>query len=200
MIVNLLALRDGRLLAAATGVFLLAIVSSRATAEQSHGDPTGTHVSSLSLADLDLATANGMQQAQRRLRVMAERVCRESAHDPQFESRPAFVSCVRETMASQLRQVTALTNHLVAPRNSVTRSAGISLDDLDLSTAGGYGAAKQRLNTAVRRLCDELAQRQDLTPGQNREACIQDGLTGALAQVRAIIAAKESRLASRLTP
>jgi UrcA family protein len=200
MITNGLSLRDGRLIAAIAGSLLLAVAPGPATAGKAQGDVTTSRVSNLSLTDLDLSTPNGMQEAQRRLRVMAEQVCRESASSPQFESQAAFVSCVKETVASQIRQITVLTNNLVSPRSSVTRSAGISLDDLDLSTNRGYGIAKQRLEATVRRLCDELAQRRDLTPGQNRETCIQEGLTGALAQVRAIIAAKESRLAARVAP
>jgi len=83
-------------------------------------------------------------------------------------------------------------------RNSVTRSANVSLADLDLSTL--EGSSSERLEAMARRLCGELARRQDLSYQPNYAACVHDTLAGALVQANVLAAAKNARTARRSAP
>jgi len=84
--------------------------------------------------------------------------------------------------------------------NSVTLGARVSLADLDLSTREGAGTARQRLDAMARRLCGELARRQDLSFQSNYAACVHDTLAGALPQADALAAARNARTAQRSVP
>jgi UrcA family protein len=62
----------------------------------------------------------------------------------------------------------------------VTRSAKVSLAGLDLSTADGARAARQRLREVARRLCDHVADNFDLSHQSNFVACVDETLATAL--------------------
>jgi UrcA family protein len=65
----------------------------------------------------------------------------------------------------------------------VTRSAKVSLADLDLATEEGQSAARERLHQVARRLCSQVADSVSLAHQPNFVACVQDTLTAALRQV-----------------
>jgi UrcA family protein len=130
---------------------------------------------------------------------MAERLCADrGAREP--SSQPAFGACVDSTVANALRHIDALRQTHVTVLNSVTLGASVPLADLDLSTLEGAGIARQRLDAMARRLCGELARRQDLSYQPNYAACVHDTLAGALAQADAIAAARNTRTARRTAP
>ena len=176
---------------------LFVILPVRAIGDQPA--PTRTvSAAEASLADLNLSTPDGMRVARERLHSVAERICAGGGgHQP---AREAFDACVDGTVASALRHIDALRQNHLTVLNTVTVGASVSLADLDLSTLEGAGIARQRLEAMARRLCGELARRQDLSYQSNYAACVHDTLAGALAQADAIAAARNTRTAGRSTP
>ena len=65
----------------------------------------------------------------------------------------------------------------------VTRSAKVSLADLDLSTPEGARAATERLRQTARRLCNRVADELDLSHQKNYVACVDETLAAALRKV-----------------
>ena len=83
---------------------------------------------------------------------------------------------------------------------AVSRVADVSLADLNLSTPAGMREAHERLETMAQRLCAELARSHELAYQPSYGTCVHDTLAGALAQVNAIRAAKDTRTAQHITP
>ena len=185
--------------AAAILVALSAIVPVDTIADQPAATTSVSNVADVSLSDLNLSTPEGMRLARDRLRTMAERLCADRSGDRE-PSQPAFGACVDSTVANTLRQLDALRQSHTRVLKSVTLGANVSLADLDLSTLEGAGIARQRLDAMARRLCSELARRQDLSYALNYTACVQNTLAGALAQADALAAARNSRTARRSAP
>jgi UrcA family protein len=131
---------------------------------------------------------------------MAEHVCAERDGGREPASQPVFEACVESTMANALRHIDAIRQSRQSVRNSVTLGAGVSLADLDLSTLEGARIARERLEAMSRRLCDELARRQDLSSQPNYAACLHDTLAGALAQADVLAAERNTRTARRTAP
>jgi UrcA family protein len=131
---------------------------------------------------------------------MAQRVCADRGGSRESSSQLTFGACVDSTVANALRQIEALRQTNTTVRNSVIRGASVSLADLDLSTLEGARIARERLEAVARRLCDELARRQDLSYQPNYAACVQDTLAGALAQADALATARNTRTAQRSAP
>ena len=73
-------------------------------------------------------------------------------------------------------------------------TANVSLTDLDLSTTEGARIARGRLETTARRVCGELARRQDLGE-PDYTACVRGSMARAFAQIDALAAS--TRLAQR---
>jgi UrcA family protein len=158
-----------------------------------------TRVADVSLADLNLSTPDGMRVARERLHAMAQRICAARADNRGVSSQPSFVVCVDNTLAGALENISKLQTNAIV-RNSVTRAANVSVADLNLSTPEGYRAARDRLEAMAGRLCAELARNNDLSYRPNWAACVNDTITGALAQAKTLAAEKETRTARRLAP
>jgi UrcA family protein len=73
----------------------------------------------------------------------------------------------------------------------VTRSAKVSLADLDLSTPEGARAARERLHETARRLCAQVADSLDLSQQPNFVACVDETLAAALRKVQGTAAASD---------
>ena len=186
--------------AAAILMALSVIVPVAAIADQRAATTTASNVADVKLSDLNLSTPEGMRLARDRLHTMAERLCADRGGSREPSSQPAFSACVDGTVANTLRQLDALRQAHITVLNSVTLGASVSLADLDLSTLEGARIARQRLDAMARRLCDELARRQDLSYQLNFAACIHETLAGALAQADAVAAARNTRSARRSAP
>jgi UrcA family protein len=178
---------------------LFGIVPVYAVADGSAAATTLSRATAVSLSDLDLSTAQGMRLARDRLHTMAEHVCAESGSDREPSSHAAFDACVDSTVANALRQISALSQAHTTVRNSVTRSATVPLADLNLSTLEGARIARERLEAMARRLCGELARRQDLYQ-PDYAACVHDSLAAGEAQADALAAANTARTARRSAP
>lgn len=179
---------------------LFATVPGRTIADQGAPKKAGSSVAEVSLSDLNLSTPDGMRLARYRLHTMAEHLCADDGVHRAPSSQPAMGACVDSTVANALRRIEALRHAHMAVLNSVTLGARVSLADLDLSTLEGAGIARQRLQAMARRLCGELARRQNLSFQPNYEACVQDTLAGALAQADALTEASSSQTARRNAP
>jgi UrcA family protein len=169
-------------------------------ADQRAAAMTVSSVADVSLSDLNLSTPDGMRLARDRLHAMAARLCADRGGGREPASQPALGACVDNTVANALRHIDALRQTHMTALNSVTLGASVSLADLDLSTLEGARIARQRLDRMARRLCDELARRQDLSYQRNYAACVHDTLAGALAQADALAAARNPRSAGRSAP
>jgi UrcA family protein len=192
----------GRHTAAGAAILMAAFaaVPVATIADQRTATTSVSSVADVSLSDLNFSTPEGMRAARDRLHTMAERVCAERGGSREPSLQPAFAACVDSTVANALRQIGALRQTNATARNSVTRGATVSLADLDLSTLEGSRIARQRLEAMARRLCAELARRQELSYQPNYAACVQDTLAGALAQADVIAAARNTRTARRSAP
>ena len=176
---------------------VLGLASVPTHADQPAATAASSQVADVSLADLNLSTPEGMSAARERLHTMAERICAELASG----SQPNFNTCVDSTLAGSLKQVDALKQTNATSRHAVTRSAKVSLADLDLSTPEGWRAAHERLETMARRLCTELARGDhELWYHPSYPACVHDALANAWAQANVIRAANGKRIAQRATP
>jgi UrcA family protein len=179
---------------------LLGSVPAGTIADQRAATTTPSSVAEVSLSDLNLSTPEGIRLARDRLHTMAERLCAVRGGGREPSSQPAFGACVDSTVANALRHIDVLRQTHATVLNSVTLGASVPLADLDLSTLEGAGIASQRLDAMARRLCSELARRQDLLYQPDYAACVHDTLAGALAQADAIAAASNARTARRTAP
>ena len=177
---------------------LCALASASAVA----GSPTGaapvTRTANVSLADLDLSTPEGARAARERLHQTARRLCAQVADSLDLSHQPNFVKCVDDTLAAALRKAQGLdaasdspvqtkaiaaSGHQPAPVTPYSRSSKVSLADLDLTTPEGARAARERLHREARRLCSQVADRDDLSSQPNFVACVDETLAKALWQV-----------------
>jgi len=190
----------GRHTAAGAAILMAAfgVVPVSTLADQRAATTSVSSVADVALSDLNLSRPEGMRVARDRLHTMAERVCANRGGSREPSSQPTFGACVDSTVANALRQIEALRQTNTPVRKSVTRSANVSLADLDLSTLEASRIARKRLEAMARRLCGELARRQDLSYQPNYAACVQDTLAGALAQANALV--RNTRTARRNAP
>jgi UrcA family protein len=187
--------------AAAGAAFLIALFGTiAAIADQPASTTAVSSLTDVSLSDLNLSSPEGMRLARVRLQTMAEHLCANHGGGREPSSQPAFGACVDSTVANALRHIDALTQTHRTVRNTVTLGASVSLADLDLSTLEGARIARQRLETMSRRLCDELARREDLSYQASYAACLRDTFRGAQTQADAIAAARNARTAQRSAP
>jgi len=153
---------------------------------------TVSSVAGMPVSDLDLSTREGMRLARDRLHAWAERICAERVGGPDPSMQPAFGACVNGTVANALHQIEALRQSKTTARSLATRTATVSLADLDLSTPEGARMARERLEAMARRVCGELARLPDSSYQPNYAACVQDTLAGALAQADAVAVARKT--------
>jgi UrcA family protein len=114
----------------------------------------------VSLAGLDLSTPDGARYARERIRKAALDLC---ARNP---SQRSIDWCVDQAMAAAQRQIEA---HTVK----------VSLADLDLSTPQGVSAARDRLQAAAGRVCQESQASSDLAL-THYSACVDETFESAL--------------------
>jgi UrcA family protein len=103
-------------------------------------------------------------------------------------TRPARASCLKADIPTTiLLALCVLASAAVAapPTDTapVTRSAKVSLADLDLSTPEGARAARERLRGTARRLCTRVADDLDLSHQRNFVACMDETLAAALREL-----------------
>jgi UrcA family protein len=115
------------------------------------------------LAGLDLSTAAGRRDARERIAKAARDLCARNLGQGSLEF------CVDDVMAAAQRQIEA-------------RTAKVSLADLDLGKPQGVQAARERLQAAARRACQEPQNGRDVASTQY-SACLDETFAHALRQV-----------------
>ncbi|MFI4869714.1 MAG: UrcA family protein [Steroidobacterales bacterium] len=150
--------------------------------------------------DFDLSTPEGVRAARERLRDSARRLCLQVAVGLDVPQQQNLDACIDDTVAEALRKIdgsaaagappTVVRLHDTAsgsgrPGNADpdSRSARVSLADLDLTTEAGVRAAQERLHQAARRLCSQLADSEDLGHQPHFVKCVDQTLAAALRQV-----------------
>ena len=111
--------RPGERHTAAVAAILMALsgmVPVATIADQPATAPAVSRVADVALADLDLATAEGLRVARDRLHTMARRLCAELARGHDLSYQPNFAACVHDTLAGALAQA----NVLAAAKNTRT--------------------------------------------------------------------------------
>jgi len=121
-----------------------------------------TRSARVSLAGLDLSTPDGTHDARERIRKAARDLCARNLGQRSLDF------CVDDIMAAAQRQIKA-------------RTTKVSLADLDLSTPQGVHAARDRLQAAARRACQELQIRRDV-PLTQYSVCVNETFAHALRQ------------------
>src|SRR5712671_2123429 len=106
--------RPGERHTAAVAAILMALSGMVPVATIADQPATAPAVSRV--ADLDLATAEGLRVARDRLHTMARHVCAQPAGSGGLSSEPTFVACVDSTLAGALAQA----NVLAAAKNTRT--------------------------------------------------------------------------------
>ncbi len=90
---------------AAALIALFALTSAAALADQ----PPATKVAKLSLAGLDLSTADGARIAYERIKATAERLCFQLSDSRKIDYQAVYNTCVNETLANTVRRINAPT-------------------------------------------------------------------------------------------
>jgi len=160
-----------------------------------------TRTVSVSIADLDLSTAEGVRTARDRLHETARRLCSQVADSQDVSHQANFVSCVDETLASAVQKLTSPVHAAVEPPRKIVPAADatamksqhalpatesratVSLADLDLSTAEGKAMARERLHEAARRVCSQVADSQDISHQPNFIACVDETMAASIQQL-----------------
>ena len=98
-----------RMSAALAGAYitLFAVAPPAALADPATAPGPHTLEVKLSLADLDLATAEGVRAAHERLRAKAQYLCRQLWDDNSASFRWTYAACVKETLANAVQQLNA---------------------------------------------------------------------------------------------
>ena len=82
-----------------------AVVPLAAFADPPSAPNSQTLESTVSLADLDLSTPDGVRAAQKRLKGKAECLCRQLWDSVSTTFRWTYAACVQETLANAIRQL-----------------------------------------------------------------------------------------------
>ena len=210
-----------KLLIAALAIALMAlhpIASPAADAQQPSTRVLDQRTEVVSLADLDISTAQGAQAAEERLRKTARRLCAQVQDPLDLGRAQHLLACVEETFVTALRAmngaapaqnpksqppgVYASARNAPAPANPLrSRSMTVSLAGLDLATPSGAQVARERIHQAARRLCAEVGDSFDLGRPQHFVACVDDTVAAALPQIKGLaVATIAARTAENTTP
>jgi UrcA family protein len=153
----------------------------------------------VSLVDLDLSTAKGVDMARGRLIDTARRHCAQESGNPEPSHGADFASCMDNTLMNELKQLSSNARVAIEAKGSAwstfaedrsgktettpeTSVVAVSIADLDLSSSEGVRIAQERIHKAVRRICSQLTSSQD--PASHYANCMNDATTGALRQIR----------------
>jgi UrcA family protein len=103
-----------------------------------------------------------------------------------------FANCATIAVAILIAIVGSNAPVLAGPPSSDSKSAQISLADLDLSTADGRKAAYERLHQAARDLCYRVEQDNDLSRQSNFVACVDLAMAQALPSLQRLAARSQA--------
>lgn len=93
---------------------LSVIAAAAAVAAQPSDSANETRSQTVSLADLDLSTPEGMSAARKRVQITAQRLCFQLTDPADLSHQANFVKCVDDAVAGAMHQVTDPALRLVA--------------------------------------------------------------------------------------
>jgi UrcA family protein len=159
-----------------------------------------TNAVKLSLAGLDLTTSEGVAAARDRLQGTARQFCSQQAGNLEPSHRADFLSCIDNTLITELKQVSSNARAAIIAHGSAwpTATEGgtlsqpreiapdtsvitVSIADLDLLSPQGVLSAQARIHNTARRICGQLIGSQD--PVSHYSQCVNDATAGALRQI-----------------
>jgi UrcA family protein len=154
----------------------------------------------VSLAGLDLTTRQGVVAARNRLHETARQSCSQADDNRELSDRANFLSCIDNTLISELKQINSSTRAAIAARGSawptetevetVSRQSEtahstsvmvVSIADLDVLSPQDVLIAQKRIHNTARRICGQLTTSQD--PASIYAKCVNDATAGALRQI-----------------
>lgn len=164
---------------------------------QSQAAGTEVRTSTVTLADLDLSTPDGVNIARDRLHEAARQLCSQSVgEDPAHPGK--FIACMNDTVTDALRQIdqpgraaiefgawNVLPSGAAAssgPTADQTDLMVISVAKVDLSTPEGVRIAHDRVKKTARHICLQLFTR-DYGLQSQYVKCVDDATVAALRQV-----------------
>jgi UrcA family protein len=156
----------------------------------------------VSVADLDLATTEGIAAARDRLQETARQLCSQNLDNLEPSHRVDYLSCVDNSLLQELKQVSSSARAAILARDSAwpttaedgtlsqpregapdTSVVAVSIADLDLLSPQGLLIARERIRNTARRLC-QLSSGQG--PASYYSHCVNDATAGALRQINEI--------------
>jgi UrcA family protein len=153
----------------------------------------------VSLVNLDLSTAKGVDMARGRLIDTARQHCTQESANLEPSHGADFASCMDDTLMNELKPLSSNARAAIEAKGSAwstfaedlsgrtetapeTSVVAVSIAELDLSSSEGVRIAQERIHKAVRRICSQLTSSQD--PASHYAKCMNDSTTGALRQIR----------------
>jgi UrcA family protein len=158
-----------------------------------------SRVAKVSLIGLDLTTARGLAEARSRLHETARQSCTRAAGNQEPSNPANFVSCIDNTLMSELKQINGSNRTAITARGSAwptaaevetiglagetrgTRVMIVSIADLDILSPQDALIAQQRIHNTARRICGQLTGSQDFASTYAK--CVIDATAGALRQI-----------------
>jgi UrcA family protein len=153
----------------------------------------------VSLVGLDLTTPRGLAEARNRLYETAHQGCTRAAGNQEPSDPANFVSCMDNTLMSEMKQINSGNRIAIAARGSAwptasdegtisltreirdTRVMIVSIADLDILSPQDALIAQERIHNTARRICGQLTSSQD--PASIYAKCVNDATAGALRQI-----------------
>jgi UrcA family protein len=153
--------------------------------------------STVTLADLDLSTPDGVDIARNRLHLAARQLCSQTVGAAPSRA-PDFVACMNDTVTSALRQIgqpgrAAIESGAwnILPTTSTSADSPpsyvhsdlmvISMSKAEMATPDGARIVKERIRKTARRVCAQLSQDPGLSSSYTQ--CIDEATAAALRQV-----------------
>ena len=100
---------------------------------------------------------------------------------PNHNAKASFAVAAMLTMPMVAFAVTNSARPTESP--NMTRSATVSLADLDLTTPAGLNAARDRVNKTARHLCSSVSDPLDLSHHANYVICVDEAVAGAMLKI-----------------
>jgi UrcA family protein len=159
-----------------------------------------TSAGKVSLAGLDITTPVGAAAARNRLHETARQICSQPVGNLEPSDRADFLSCIDNTLISELKQVNSSARAAIVAGGSAWPTAAedgtvsqlresapptsvmvVSIADLDVLSPQGVLMAHERIHNTARRICTQLISSQD--PATHYSKCVNDATAGALRQI-----------------
>jgi UrcA family protein len=183
--------------AALLGSMLLASAALAGPSDGPAGAPPGiSETRIVKYADLDLTRPADVAKLYQRIEDTAKRVCTplgdvvadDACLGDALQRTIAKIGlpALTQVYTARLRQIERQLSGTRLPAGAqapISRSAPVSMDGLDLSTAQGQAVARERVHAQARTLCSQLSDDDDLGHVANFQACVSQATEQAMLKV-----------------